>query len=171
MHLLNDLEAIGEARCRASSRLISSSLNPGEPVAGGAIAVIAPGTGLGEAFLIWDGARYRAFPSEGGHADFAPRTELEAGLLAYLRRRFGHVSVERVCSGPGLLNIYQYLRDSGPRPRVARAGPRARRRGARAGADRRSRAATGSRPAEPRRPRRSSSRSWARRPATSPSRS
>jgi glucokinase len=60
-----------------------------------------------------DPARYRAYPSEGGHADFAPTNELEAGLLAYLGQEFGHVSVERVWSGPGLLNIYRYLRDSG----------------------------------------------------------
>jgi glucokinase len=75
--------------------------------------VVAPGTGLGEAFLIYDGERYRAFPSEGGHAGFAPANELQAGLLAHLRRKYGHVSVERVCSGPGLINNYEYLRDSG----------------------------------------------------------
>lgn len=110
--LLNDLEAIGDAVPTLEPADLHS-LNRGEPVSGGARAVIAPGTGLGEAFLVWDGTRYRALPSEGGHADFAPKTELEAGLLAYLMRRFDHVSVERVCSGPGLLNIYQYLRDSG----------------------------------------------------------
>ena len=66
-----------------------------------------------------DGARYRAFPSEGGHADFAPTSELETGLLLELLHRFGHASVERVCSGPGLLNIYQYLRDSGHAPEFA----------------------------------------------------
>ena len=87
------------------------TMNAGEPQPGGSMAVIAPGTGLGEAFLTWDGARYHAFPSEGGHSDFAPASELEAGLLAWLRTRYGHVSVERVCSGPGLLNIYEYLRD------------------------------------------------------------
>jgi glucokinase len=108
--LLNDLEAIGDAVPSLDSDDLHH-LNPGAAVAGGAIAVIAPGTGLGEAFLIYDGARYRAFPSEGGHASFAPRNELQDGLLAHLRRKFDHVSVERVCSGPGLLNIYQYLRD------------------------------------------------------------
>ncbi|MFL5515519.1 MAG: glucokinase, partial [Gemmatimonadales bacterium] len=115
VHLLNDLVAIAGAMPALRSPDLHP-LNPGEPVAGGALAVIAPGTGLGEAFLIWDGTRYRAFPSEGGHADFAPSTELEAGLLVHLLRRFGHVSVERVCSGPGLLNIYEYLRDSGQVP-------------------------------------------------------
>ncbi|MFL5461746.1 MAG: glucokinase [Gemmatimonadales bacterium] len=114
-HLMNDLEAIGEAvPSLEPSELIS--LNAGEPVAGGALAVVAPGTGLGQTFLLYDGTRYRAFPSEGGHSSFAPRDELEAGLLAYLKRRFDHVSVERVCSGPGLLHVYQYLRDSSYAP-------------------------------------------------------
>ncbi len=115
VQLLNDLEAIAGAMLVLGSTDLHP-LNLGEPVAGGALAVIAPGTGLGEAFLIWDGTRYRAFPSEGGHADFAPTTEREAGLFVHLLRRFGHVSVERVCSGPGLLNIYEYLRDSGQAP-------------------------------------------------------
>jgi glucokinase len=118
VRLLNDLEAIAGAMPVLGPADLHP-LNVGEPVARGAQAVIAPGTGLGEAFLIWDGTRYRAFPSEGGHADLAPRSELEAGLLGHLQRRFGHVSVERVCSGPGLLNIYQYLRDSGQAPESA----------------------------------------------------
>ncbi len=118
VHLLNDLEAIAAAMSVLGPPDLHP-LNAGEPVAGGARAVIAPGTGLGEAFIIWDGTRYRAFPSEGGHADFAPTTELQAGLLVHLRRRFGHVSVERVCSGPGLFNIYQYLRESGQAPESA----------------------------------------------------
>jgi len=118
VHLLNDLEAIAGAMVVLGPPDLHS-LNAGQPVAGGALAVIAPGTGLGEAFLIWDGTRYRAFPSEGGHADFAPATELQAGLLAHLRKRFQHVSVERVCSGPGLVNIYQFLRDSGHAPESA----------------------------------------------------
>jgi glucokinase len=113
--LLNDLEAVGEAVPSLEPSELHS-LNPGEPVAGGAIAVIAPGTGLGEAFLIWDGDRHRAFPSEGGHADFAPKNELQTELLLHLLHRFDHVSVERVCSGPGLLNIYQFLRDSSYAP-------------------------------------------------------
>jgi glucokinase len=118
VHLLNDLEAIGGAVATLGPSDLHP-LNSGEPVAGGAIAVIAPGTGLGQAFLLWDGARYRAFPSEGGHASFAPSSQLEAGLLAHLMRRYDHVSVERVCSGPGLINIYQYLRDSGHAPESA----------------------------------------------------
>jgi glucokinase len=111
VHLLNDLEAIAAATS-ALQPAECHALNPGKPVSGGSVAVIAPGTGLGEAFLTWNGTRYRAFPSEGGHADFAPATERQAGLLAHLRQRFGHVSTERVCSGPGLLTLYEYLRDA-----------------------------------------------------------
>jgi len=114
--LLNDVEAIA----RAVPALLPEdvcTLNQGDPVPGGAIAVIAPGTGLGEAFLTWNGGRYQAHPSEGGHAGFAPATEREIGLLAYLAPRIGHVSVERVCSGgSGVPNLYSYLRDSGHVP-------------------------------------------------------
>jgi glucokinase len=112
VHLVNDLEAIADAMTILDARELHQ-LNPGEPVHGAAKAVIAPGTGLGEAFLVWDGVRYHSFPSEGGHADFAPTTEQQAGLLLFLLRRCDHVSVERVCSGPGLVNIYRYLRESG----------------------------------------------------------
>jgi len=77
----------------------------------GTIAVIAPGTGLGEATLVWDGTRYRALPSEGGHADFAPTTDEEIELLRYLRERYGgHVSYERVLSGDGLGDLYAFVR-------------------------------------------------------------
>lgn len=88
------------------------TLNMGVPVQGNA-ALIAAGTGLGEAGLYWDGARRHAFPCEGGHADFAPHNDLEIALLKYLMKKFGHVSWERVVSGPGLKNIYDFLRDSG----------------------------------------------------------
>ena len=112
VHLMNDLEAIAHAMTVLDSTDLYT-LNVGDPIVGGARTVIAPGTGLGEAFLIYDGTRYRAFPSEGGHASFAPTNELEIGLLNYLRKQHHHVSVERACSGPGLYDIYQYLRDSG----------------------------------------------------------
>jgi glucokinase len=79
----------------------------------GNAALIAAGTGLGEAGLYWDGSRRRAFACEGGHCDFAPRTDVEIELLHYLRNKFGRVSYERVLSGPGLRNIYEFLRDSG----------------------------------------------------------
>lgn len=87
------------------------TLNEGHCEPGGAIAVIAPGTGLGEGFLTWDGSRYRAHPSEGGHTEFGPTDELQIGLLTYLYKRLGHVSLERVCSGRGLPNIYAYLKE------------------------------------------------------------
>ena len=79
----------------------------------GNAALIAAGTGLGEAGLYWDGSRRHAFACEGGHSDFAPRNDLEIELLRYLRNKYGRVSYERVLSGPGLQNIYQFLRDSG----------------------------------------------------------
>jgi glucokinase len=74
--------------------------------------LIAAGTGLGQALLIWDGHAHRPIPSEGGHCDFAPRSDREIGLLQYLRKALnGHVSWERVVSGIGIKNIYTYLRD------------------------------------------------------------
>jgi glucokinase len=112
VRLLNDLEAIAHVVPQLGKADLFT-LHAGEPLPGGALAVIAPGTGLGEAFLTWDGSRYRAHPSEGGHANFAPTDEREVGLLRYLLQRFGHVSYERVCSGLGLPNIYAYLRDTG----------------------------------------------------------
>jgi glucokinase len=110
VHLMNDLEAVARAIpiLRTSDVL---TLNVGRPVANGAIGVIAPGTGLGESFLTWDGSSYVAHSSEGGHADFAPTDERQIGLLRRMLKRFDHVSVEHVCSGIGIPNIYEYLRD------------------------------------------------------------
>jgi len=110
VHLMNDLEAVARAVpiLRASD---VSTLNVGQPVPKGAIAVVAPGTGLGESFLTWDGSKYISHSSEGGHADFAPANERQIGLLKYMFKRFDHVSVERVCSGIGIPYIYEYLRD------------------------------------------------------------
>ena len=71
--------------------------------------VIAAGTGLGQAFLVWDGARYWPVATEGGHTDFAPRTEKEVELLRFLKRRYSRVSYERLLSGPGLVNIFNFL--------------------------------------------------------------
>jgi glucokinase len=88
-------------------------LNPGMPSTSGNRALISAGTGLGEAGMYADGQDYHPFPSEGGHSDFAPRNDLELDLLRYLMGRFEHVSYERVLSGPGLHNIYQFLRDTG----------------------------------------------------------
>jgi len=110
VRLLNDLEAAGYGVLV----LDGSALDPlqaGAPRRGPAtMALIAAGTGLGEAILAWDGTRHHVLASEGGHADFAPRTELEATLWEALRQEFGHVSYERVLSGPGLANIYRFLR-------------------------------------------------------------
>jgi glucokinase len=112
VHLLNDLEAAAHAIPLLESADLHI-INPGSPIPYAPIAVVAPGTGLGEAFLTWDGTRYRTYPSEGGHADFAPRTPFEIGLLVSMLARFQHVSYEHICSGIGLPNIYAYLRDSG----------------------------------------------------------
>ena len=76
-------------------------------------AVIAAGTGLGEAGMYWDGSKHHIFACEGGHADFAPRNELEIELLRYLSARYEHVSYERIVSGPGLVNVFHFLRDTG----------------------------------------------------------
>jgi glucokinase len=110
VRLINDLEAVA----RAVPMLRPSdvhTLNSGQPVPRGPIGVIAPGTGMGESFLTWSGSKYEAHGSEGGHSDFAPSDERQIGLLRYLLKRFDHVSVERVCSGIGIANIYEYLRD------------------------------------------------------------
>ena len=112
VRLLNDLDAIAHSVPHLESQDLHT-LNEGQRVSGGAIAVIAPGTGLGEAFLIWDGSHYQAHTSEGGHADFAPANTFQLELLRYLMLRFPHVSFERVCSGKGIPNIYDYLKDSG----------------------------------------------------------
>jgi glucokinase len=106
--LVNDVEA----NARGIESLTPNEfavLNEGDPFARGNRAVISAGTGLGEAGLYWNGARYTAIASEGGHADFAPRTDIELALYRYLAAELGHVSYERVLSGPGLENIYRFL--------------------------------------------------------------
>jgi glucokinase len=113
--LLNDLVAISCAIPHLNPTDLHT-LNVGQPVAEGAIAVIAPGTGLGEGFLVWDGERYTPHPSEGGHADFSPADMQQAELFAYLLGKNGHVSNEQVCSGKGIPNIYAFLKDAGYAP-------------------------------------------------------
>ena len=112
VELINDLlaNAHGIALLDESDFVV---LNAGTPVANGNRALISAGTGLGEAGIVAGAHGYEPFPSEGGHVDYAPRTELEMDLLRYLMGRFDHVSYERVLSGPGLVNIYQFLRDTG----------------------------------------------------------
>jgi len=118
VRLLNDLTAIACAVPFLADQELHT-LNVGDPIPHGVLAVIAPGTGLGEAFLTWDGSRYRPQPSEGGHASFAPVSLVQVELLHYLFGRFAHVSSERVCSGSGIPNIYAYLRDSKRAPEPA----------------------------------------------------
>jgi glucokinase len=108
--LLNDLVATATAVPGLLAEDVVT-LNAGKPVHGGTIAVIAPGTGLGEAFLTWDGTRYRAHASEGGHATFGPSSPAEVDLHIYMSERYGHVSYERVCSGIAMPNLYRFHRD------------------------------------------------------------
>jgi glucokinase len=109
--LINDLEATAYGML-ALGEHERAVLNPGSPGAAGNIAVIAAGTGLGEAFLSWDGERHHVNPSEGGHAGFAPRSDEEIELLRFLRAELGgRVSVEHVLSGPGLHHIYRFVRE------------------------------------------------------------
>jgi glucokinase len=110
--LINDLEAnawgIGAL---SASDFVTLNQGSSQPV--GNQAVIAPGTGLGEAGLFWDGKRHHVFASEGGHTDFAPQDELQIELLRFLQKRFPHVSYERIVSGPGLVSVYEFLRQKG----------------------------------------------------------
>jgi glucokinase len=109
--LLNDLEANAHGIAVLEPGHFVT-LYEGDPEASGNRALISAGTGLGEAGLIAEGNEYRPYASEGGHADFAPRTEIEVALLRHLWQFHDHVSYERVLSGPGLHNIYQFLRDT-----------------------------------------------------------
>lgn len=113
--LINDLEATGWGIGALSSKDLVALNNviSISGTIGGNQAVIAAGTGLGEGGLYWDGTRYHVFASEGGHCDFAPQGELQVELYKYLQGRYGHVSCERVISGPGLVNIFDFLRDTG----------------------------------------------------------
>jgi glucokinase len=110
--LINDLEASAWG-IGVLNREDLLSLNDGVNGAAGNQAVIAAGTGLGQAGMYWDGHQHHVFACEGGHADFGPRTELEVELLTYLIEKYERVSYERVLSGPGLVNIYHFLRDTG----------------------------------------------------------
>jgi len=123
VRLLNDLVAMAYSIPHLGPDGIQT-LQTGEPNEHGAIGLVAPGTGLGEAFLVWDGARYRPQPSEGGHADFAPTDGLQRELLAWLSARHDHVSYERVCSGRGLPNLYSFLRERSVAPETAEVAAR-----------------------------------------------
>jgi glucokinase len=109
--LLNDLEAYAYGIDGLESKDFIT-LSEGAEEAEGNRAVISAKTGLGMAGLYWDGFRHHPFACEGGHADFAPRNELQTELLAYLQKKYGRISCERVLSGPGIKNIYDFLRDA-----------------------------------------------------------
>jgi glucokinase len=111
--LLNDLEAAAYGMLFLRPDELAP-LNPNaQPRRKGNVAVIAAGTGLGEAMLYWDGQRHHPLASEGGHGDLAARTDVEIDLYKWLRAKFGHVSYERVLSGPGFKNIFDFLRETG----------------------------------------------------------
>jgi glucokinase len=110
--LLNDLEAGAYGIFTLKPEELFT-LNEGVSDRRGNRVLIAAGTGLGEVTLYDDGRHYHPIASEGGHGDFAPRDETEIDLLRYLIKKFGHASYERVVSGPGIANIYAFLRDSG----------------------------------------------------------
>jgi len=116
--VLNDLTATGYAIPHLKGNEVHT-LHKGEPHPHGNIAVIAPGTGLGEAFLTWQPEGYQVHSSEGGHSSFAPTNPLEVELLSYLMERYEHVSYERVCSGIGIPNLYAFLKESGRHPEPA----------------------------------------------------
>jgi glucokinase len=109
--LINDLEA----NCYGIAELSADqiyTLSEGDARQMGNRALIAAGTGLGEGFLVWNGRQHLPYPSEGGHADYAPRNEDEIDLLRFLRQKYnGRISQERVVSGQGLSNIYEFLRE------------------------------------------------------------
>ncbi len=109
--LINDLEANGYGIAELEASQIYT-LSEGDASQTGNRALISAGTGLGQSFMVWDGRHHKPYPSEGGHCDFAPRNEDEMDLLRYLRQKYnGRISFERVVSGQGFMNIYEFLRD------------------------------------------------------------
>ena len=139
VRLLNDLEAAAYGVLAITDPAGLHTLQAGDPPAERrALGLVSAGTGLGVALMVWVGNRYQVAPSEGGHADFPPQNDLEDALLRWMREKLGHVSYERVLSGPGLVNLYRFLRayrdvpepawlteqigDGDPAPVVTRAG-------------------------------------------------
>ena len=112
VRLLNDLEAAAYGVIAIADRTTLVTLQSGDaPEGHRTYTLVAAGTGLGVAVMSWVGHRYQVSPSEGGHCDFAPQDSVEDELLLWLRARFGHVSYERIASGPGLVNLYRFLRE------------------------------------------------------------
>lgn len=110
--LINDFEAVGHGVAALKSTDLLT-LQPGMEVAQGIRLVLGAGTGLGVAWLTWHEGIYRVHPSEGGHMDFSPADDMQCLLLRYLQHRHGHVSYERIVSGPGLIAIFEFMRDTG----------------------------------------------------------
>jgi glucokinase len=110
--LLNDVEATAYGVPLLTAEDVFT-LNSGTPDPHRPMALIASGTGLGECIMLRNGSSITAIPTEAGHSDFAPNSDLEIEFLSHMRRRFGHVSLDRVLSGPGLFFIYEYLRMTG----------------------------------------------------------
>jgi len=110
--LINDLEAFAYSLDVLESQDFVT-LAEGAESPEGNTDVVSAGSGLGEAGLYWDGFRHHPFACEGGHTDFAPKTDLELELMQYLMKKYDHVSFERILSGPGVKNIYDFLRDTG----------------------------------------------------------
>lgn len=113
VELINDLEAMASAIPMLQSDELTS-LQRGRPRPDGNSALIAPGTGLGEATIVNLGDGFKPVPSEGGHADFAARTDRELDLVRWLRHKYGRADLERVISGPGLMNIYHFTHGDTP---------------------------------------------------------
>lgn len=112
VRLLNDLTATALSLALLTPSEVAV-LNKGRPQKGGNLAIVAPGTGLGQAVVLFHEGKALPSPSEGGHVDFAPTSEPEVALWRRLQGKFGHASVERIVSGPGILELYLWLRDSG----------------------------------------------------------
>lgn len=110
VYVINDLVALAYSIPELTER-DTVTLHEGSPEKHGAIGIVAPGTGLGMAFLVWDGLKYIACPSEGGHAAFSPNSYLEIQLLQYFNEKGNDVSIEFLCSGKGIFLIYSFLKE------------------------------------------------------------
>ena len=120
VRLLNDLEAAAHGVVAITDPASLVSLQAGSlPEERRALALVSAGTGLGVALMWWNGHEYQVAPSEGGHCDFAPQDDVEDALVVWLRAHFGHVSYERIVSGPGLVNLYRFLREYRKTPEPA----------------------------------------------------
>lgn len=108
-YLINDLEATAYGLAMLTDEDVVK-IHHGSDQPSGNVAILAPGTGLGESGVYFDGAFYHPFASEGGHSDFAARDKLDFELYEYLQKKYGHVSNERLICGPGIVNIYQFLK-------------------------------------------------------------